>query len=115
LAALTGDPSLDDRARAIVRLLQGHLRHHPTAVTTALSALDVMFSGATEIVISGDRDDLVTEVQRRYLPRAVLAWGEPYDSPLWVGRDEPAAYVCRDFVCELPTTTVAALSAQLDR
>jgi uncharacterized protein YyaL (SSP411 family) len=115
LAALTGDPSLDDRARAIVRLLQGHLRHHPTAVTTALAALDVMFSGATEIVISGDRDDLVTEVQRRYLPRAVLAWGEPYDSPLWVGRDEPAAYVCRDFVCELPTTTVAALSAQLDR
>ena len=25
--------------------------------------------------------------ERRYLPAAVLAWGEPYPSPLWEGRD----------------------------
>jgi uncharacterized protein YyaL (SSP411 family) len=48
-------------------------------------------------------------VQRRYLPNVVLTWGEPYDSPLWQGRDEPAAYVCRDYVCSLPVTTVEAL------
>jgi uncharacterized protein len=53
-------------------------------------------------------------VQQRYLPNAVLAWGEAYDSPLWEGRDQPAAYVCRDFACGLPAQTVDDLAEQLD-
>ncbi|MHB8464736.1 MAG: thioredoxin domain-containing protein [Acidimicrobiales bacterium] len=115
LGALTGEERYVDAARGILRLLHAHLRHHATSVTVALSAIDVMFSDATEVVVSGGRPDLVAEVQRRYLPNAVLAWGEPYDSPLWEGRDAPAAYVCRDFACGVPATTVAALTAQLDR
>ena len=113
LAALTGEDRYGRAARDVLRLLHAHLHHHPTAVTTALGAIDVMFRGATEIVISGARPDLVEMVHRRYLPTAVLAWGETYDSPLWEGRDQPAAYVCRDFVCGLPATTVEELSAAL--
>ena len=43
-------------------------------------------AGITEIAVVGDRPDLVAAVQARYLPNAVLAWGEPYDSPLWEDR-----------------------------
>ena len=50
---------------------------------------------------------------RRYLPNAVLAWGERYDSPLWEGRVDGQAYVCRSYACQLPADTVAALEAQL--
>ena len=64
--------------------------------------------------MAGERPDLVAEVRRRYLPDAVLAWGEPYRSPLWEGRDGDAAYVCRNFACRLPATTLEALAAQLD-
>ena len=49
----------------------------------------------------------------RYLPNAVLAWGEPYDSPLWYGRRDGLAYVCRDYHCEAPVDTVEALGALL--
>jgi uncharacterized protein YyaL (SSP411 family) len=43
----------------------------------------------------------------------VLVWGEPFPSPVWDGRTEPAAYVCRDYACGLPAHTVEELAAQL--
>jgi uncharacterized protein YyaL (SSP411 family) len=64
--------------------------------------------------VVGDRTDLVAEVQRRHLPTAVLAWGEPYASPLWEGRAAGHAYVCRGYACELPATDVGTLARQLD-
>ena len=85
-----------------------------SAFAHLLGALDLALTGATEVVVAGDRADLVAEVTRRFLPNAVRAWGEPYDSPLWEGRDAEAAYVCRHFACQLPATTVDALAAQLD-
>lgn len=62
----------------------------------------------------GDRPDLVGEALRRYLPRAVVAWGEPYPSPLWEGRQDGAAYLCERFACRQPAHSVAELAAQLD-
>jgi uncharacterized protein len=114
LAALTGDERYSDAAHAILRLLHAHLHHHPTAVTTAVAAADMVVSGITEVVVAGERPDLVGLVHARYLPNTVLAWEEPYDSPLWEGRDQPAAYVCRDFTCGLPATSVEELAEQLD-
>jgi uncharacterized protein YyaL (SSP411 family) len=113
LAALTGHQPYADAAHGVLRLLQAYLRRQPTAVTVALATVDLVVTGPTEIVVSGDRPDLVGAVQRRYLPTAVLAWGEAYDSPLWEGRDQPAAYVCRDFACGLPATSVEDLIEQI--
>ncbi len=44
----------------------------------------------------------------------MLAWGEPYDSPLWDGRRDGLAYVCRDYACQAPQDTPSGLRAQLD-
>jgi uncharacterized protein YyaL (SSP411 family) len=63
--------------------------------------------------VVGDRPDLVRAVHERYLPTSVLAWGEPYDSPLWDGRRDGYAHVCRDFACRLPVSSVDELVAQL--
>jgi uncharacterized protein YyaL (SSP411 family) len=52
-------------------------------------------------------------VHRSYLPNAVLAWGEPYPSPLWEGRRDGLAYVCRHYACQAPTSTVEDLEGQL--
>ena len=61
----------------------------------------------------GRRPDLVRTVAARYLPNAVLTWGEQFASPLWEGRADGHAYVCRDFVCLAPVTESAALDAQI--
>jgi uncharacterized protein YyaL (SSP411 family) len=46
-------------------------------------------------------------------PDLVLAWGEPFDSPLWEGRREGLAYLCRDFVCQQPVSDPEALYEQI--
>jgi uncharacterized protein YyaL (SSP411 family) len=43
----------------------------------------------------------------------VVAWGERIDSPLWEGRVDGQAYVCRDFVCQAPQSTPEGLREQL--
>jgi uncharacterized protein len=113
LSALSGRADLAQRAEAIVRLVGSSLAQHPQAFGRLLCALDLLGGPVTEIVVVGDRPDLLREVQRRFLPDAVLSWGEPTASPLWEGRTADAAYVCHGFACRQPATTVAELAAQL--
>ena len=113
LGALTGEPRYTEAAASILRWLTEAMAHHPQAVTLALGAADLAAAGLDEVAVVGDRPDLVAAVHRRYLPRAVLAWGEPWPSPLWEGRSEGLAYVCRDFACRAPVDSAEALLEQL--
>ena len=112
LAMLTGDDGHRQRAEAIVRLLGPLAAQHPMAFANLLAAVDLLHGG-TEVVVTGDRPDLVGEVRRRYLPRAVLSWGERLDSPLWEGRADGLAFVCEGFACRQPVDTPEALADQL--
>ena len=117
LAALTGEHSYRDRAQAIVRLLGGVAGRHPTAFGHLLKAVELDALGTVEVVITGDRPDLVAEVRRRWYPDGVLLWGRPRATPLWEGRTETGpdgrAYVCRGNVCDAPATTVDELRLRL--
>jgi uncharacterized protein YyaL (SSP411 family) len=113
LGALTGEQRYRYQADQILQLVGGVVGGAPTAFGRLLAALDMRRAGLTEIAVVGDRPDLVAAVHARYLPNAVLAWGEPFDSPLWEARAAGLAYVCRDYVCQAPTDTVDAMLAQL--
>ncbi len=115
LSALTGHHAYRRYAEQVLSLLAPVLDRQPSAFAHLLGAVDLDTAGITEIVIPGPATELVTAVQRRYLPRAVLAWGEPYGSPLWEGRETGKAYVCRDYACQVPATDPTQLMAQLDR
>ena len=114
LSALTGERAYAERSAAIQAGLAPLMAEHPGAFTHLLAGVDMAVTGVTEVVVTGRRPDLVDAVQARYLPNTVVAWGQPYDSPLWEARDPGAAYVCRNFACQLPATTVEDLEAQLD-
>jgi uncharacterized protein YyaL (SSP411 family) len=113
LAALTGEERYAERGEEILQLVGQLLASHPAALSWAMGGVDMLVTGATEIAVVGDRKDLVEAVQRRYLPNAVLAWGEPYGGPLWSERSEDRAYVCRNYTCQAPVTSVADLLSQL--
>jgi len=115
LAALTGLEHHRARAADILRLVGTVAANQPTAFGNALAAIDLLVSGVTEIVVSGEHPDLVAVASSLYLPNAVLAWGEPYDSPLWEGRSAAAAYVCREYSCLAPTTDPTVLRSLLTR
>ncbi|HEY7627396.1 MAG TPA: thioredoxin domain-containing protein [Ilumatobacteraceae bacterium] len=113
LGALTGEARFSNHAEQILRLLGRVMPQAPSAFSNALAAVDMLHSGITEIAIVGERPDLVRAIHGRWLPNAVLAWGEPYDSPLWEQRGAGLAYVCRNYACQAPTDSVEALLAQL--
>ncbi|HYX44320.1 MAG TPA: thioredoxin domain-containing protein [Acidimicrobiales bacterium] len=113
LGALVGDDRYRERAEAIVDLVSDPVRRHPAAFSHLLGAVELGSSPIVEVAVMGDRRDLVAAVQQRWLPNAVLAWGEPYPSPLFEGRREGLAYVCRNYSCQAPVDRVEELVAQL--
>ncbi|HKA85802.1 MAG TPA: thioredoxin domain-containing protein, partial [Acidimicrobiales bacterium] len=113
LAALTGEGRYRERAERILRLTGSLASQHPTAFGHLLAAVDLAVHGIDEVVVAGERPDLVEVVHDRFLPAAVLAWGERYPSPLWDGREDGRAYVCRNYACRLPAEDPAGLAAQL--
>ncbi|MDQ6945584.1 MAG: thioredoxin domain-containing protein [Actinomycetota bacterium] len=113
LAALVGDDRYREQAETVVALMAETLASHPAALCHLLWAVELGSGPVVEVAVVGDRPDLAAAVQRRWLPGAVLAWGEPYPSPLFTDRREGMAYVCRNYACSTPTADVEELLAQL--
>ena len=128
LAVLTGDSAYNSRAATSLRSAHAVMQRFPTAAGHWLGALDFYLSKTKEVAIVGDRDDddtaeLVHEVFRNYLPNRVFvgrlhdATADGSELPLLEGRTQinghPTAYVCENYVCQLPVNDPAALAKQL--
>ena len=131
LARLTGRADLAERADAVAAAFAGDLAAAPAAHCHMLAALQLAAGPSLEIVIAGDPADAATQrllevVRSRYLPHAVLLLvppGEPggtvralapfteHHAPI-DGR--PAASLCRDHACRLPTVDPDELARMLD-
>ncbi|MDE2823755.1 MAG: thioredoxin domain-containing protein, partial [Chloroflexota bacterium] len=127
LAVLTGDSAYNARAATSLRSANAVMQRFPTAAGHWLGALDFYLSKTKEIVIVGEREDgataeLVREVYRNYLPNRVFV-GSPEgigggsDIPLLQDRHltngRPTAYVCENYVCQLPVNGAGELARQL--
>ena len=126
LAAFTGEAVWSDRAEEVLRLFQEPARRNPVGYGYLLQVVEGLRAGPREIAVVGhpgpQRDALVAEVRRRPRVGTVVAVAAPGDEatgavPLLAGRGEvdgqPAAYVCRGFVCDRPVTTPDALRGLL--
>jgi uncharacterized protein len=113
LAALTGESRYANHADRILQLVGAIIGQAPGAFSHALAAVALRRGGITEVAVVGDRRDLVATVNEQWRPEVVLAWGEPYQSPLWESRVDGLAYVCRNYSCEAPQDTPEGLRAQL--
>jgi len=113
LGALTGVRRYTDAAMGVIETLGPTAGQHPTGFGHLLVAIDLVVSGLTEVAIVGDRPDLVDVVREKWRPHMVLAWGKPYPSPIWAGREGDQAYVCRNYTCRAPVDTVEALRSLL--
>jgi uncharacterized protein YyaL (SSP411 family) len=103
------------------------MKQAPLGVPNWLSAVDFNTTRTTEIVIVGDAADPATrelweEVHDRYSPNTLLAGAaqrqDSPSTPLLAKRDlvggMPTAYVCENYVCQLPVTDRAELAKLLD-
>ncbi len=116
LSHLNDHPAYRDKAEFILGNHARIAQQAPSAFGHLLCALDFAAHPTREIVIAGDRPELVAAVGSRYLPDSIISWGEPLDISLWEGRkDTTAAYVCSDGVCQAPAHDLAELEAALAR
>ncbi len=125
-AALTGSQDHRDAAdKALVEPLALAVAH-PRAAGWALAVAEAVLDGPREVAVVGAPGAEATLALRRAAvqataPGAVHVVGRPgvTDIPLLAERalvdGSPAAYVCRGFVCDRPTTDPVALAELMAR
>ena len=111
-AALTGSGRHRQAAEEALATTRALAEHGPRFAGWSLAAAEAMLDGPLEIAVVGaagpERDAL--EGRARRVPGAVVVVSEAArdDIPLLTGRTavdgRPAAYVCRNHVCERPVT-----------
>ncbi|MDD2858345.1 MAG: thioredoxin domain-containing protein [Candidatus Nanopelagicales bacterium] len=122
-AALTGVTDYRDIAERALGVVPGLARRSPRACGWGLAAAAALVDGPLEIAVIGVLDAPDTRALRAVAlastaPGAVVAVGtEGSDVPLLRDRTlidgQAAAYACRGFTCDLPTTSAHGLAAQV--
>jgi uncharacterized protein YyaL (SSP411 family) len=122
LGDVCGEKAWLDVAEAALHAHYARALENPFGFSNLLNALDLWLERPTEIVLAGaDTTALARAVAAVYAPNRVIvraASAPPLVTQL-VGGKTPvdgaaAAYVCRDFTCDRPTTDAAALTAALE-
>jgi uncharacterized protein YyaL (SSP411 family) len=129
LYLLTQELEYQRTAVAILRVVRQAIAKYPSAFGYALCGLDFYLSEPKEIAIVGSPDShevrlFVEQIYSRYMPNKVVAAGAADDEKsieaikLLAGRpmveDKATAYVCRNYVCLAPATTIAEFAARLE-
>ncbi len=132
LGQWTMDKDLQDRAQRLFEAFSGDVAQAPHAVPQFLIALDFRLGPAQEIVIAGDpaapeTRAMLRAVQQRFLPHAVLALHSsdrtagaiealvPFLKEQGPMQGKTTAYVCQNYVCNLPTTDLKKMVSLLER
>ena len=138
-SALTGSSRHREIAEGALVAVSSVARVAPRAAGAGLAAVEALQDGPREVAIIGDLQDqrtqsLLLEVATSAALSTVWAFGDPQTDisahgvaessddiaqqiPLLAGRvlvsDQPAAYVCRQFVCQRPVTDPVELRSLL--
>jgi uncharacterized protein YyaL (SSP411 family) len=124
-SALTGDSEYRKCAESALATVSEMAGTSPTSVGWGLVASQALLCGPVQIAIIGpdsqQRDQFVSAAWHSSKPGTVIAVGKPNeetsvnllnDRPMIGGG--PTIYLCREFVCELPTNDLAIFRGQLD-
>jgi uncharacterized protein YyaL (SSP411 family) len=126
---VTGDAGALAKAERALARLGPRIGAAARVVPLMLAALSAWHAGHSQIVVVADsaegQRELLSELARVYQPSAVvipvttgarqqeLAKRLPFIDGMQPRDGRAAAYVCRNFACRQPVTTVADLRAEL--
>jgi uncharacterized protein YyaL (SSP411 family) len=132
LARMTGETMFEEKATQLLRAFSTEVSRNPSAHTQLMIALDFALGPSSEIVVVGNpqKEDTVKMLQAlrsKFLPRKVVLLRSSMEkNPEITGlakftqnlrseEGKATAFVCRDYVCNLPTTDAYAMLELLDR
>ncbi len=129
IGRITGNTDYEKKASTIFKTFSGIIENSPQAFTQALVALDFALGPSKEIIISGQKSSPVTKemlktIREKYIPnKIVILSTEPKDqmeiiSPLlreYTPQDnKTVVYICENYKCNMPITTLEDLNQQLN-
>jgi uncharacterized protein YyaL (SSP411 family) len=130
LSHLTNDAGFEHSIERALGMFASRIEQGARTVPMMMAALSAYHAGISQIVVAGDPAAPATRalnnvVSRRYLPFAItiplvpehaapLARLLPWTDAMARRVETPAAYVCRNFACEMPVTSPDDLGAQLE-
>jgi len=122
LSRLTGDPSLEQQHEKLMRGFATEVGRHPSAFPQLLQSVVFAAGPSHEIVITGkpgaeDTKAMLRALDQFFLPNAVVIFRPDEEAPpitdlVPYTREQRAidgkatAYVCRNFACNKPTTSI---------
>lgn len=119
-------------ARSTLDAFSPEIDKFPSAYPQMLIALDFAIGPSREIVIAGEQEDsgtqkMIRTVYDRYLPNKVVALHpreseaakriealSPFIEKQTALGGKPTAYVCKNYVCDLPVTETSKLIGLLE-
>jgi hypothetical protein len=129
LSHLTGDQEMAARIERTLGSFASRAAQMGRAIPMMLAALSTYHAGMPQVVVAGDpaADDtrlLRRATYRQYRPSAIVVPVAPTHQDAlarllpWIGgmgmrEGRAAAYVCRDFACQSPTSSAEGLASQL--
>jgi hypothetical protein len=128
LMHLTGDLALEKSAMDLSRAAFAAAGEQPVGHTMLLCALDYALGPTREIALVGNADDpgineMLRTIRSRFLPNkaVVLVLGQeiarisPFTKDLVQLEGKATAYICRDHVCQLPTTSPERMTDLMEK
>ncbi len=129
---MLGRDDARQRAEETLKAVAKQLEAAPSSMPQMLVALSWSRSKPKQVVVAGKADDAATqamlrEANRHFIPHEVLIladggagqqfFAERVEFMKSVGKidNKPTAYVCENFVCQLPTTDLETLANFLTR
>jgi len=117
LAHFTDRADYRAAAERTLEALGPKITQQAVAVPQMLVGLDYALGPRGEVVIAGDAEEFLRHVRSRFLPRTVALLSGARFFPAAAGMREvdgkPTAYVCQDYVCQLPVNDVSKLDELL--
>lgn len=125
LHRMTGETAHATRSVALLKAFAGEVKDSPMSVPTLLCGLDFHFGPSFEIVISdGEAAGFLTALRRPFLPNktilrrtesnaAALAILSPFTETQVGMEGKATVYVCQNFSCLAPTTSVEKMLESL--
>lgn len=126
LGRMTGSVELEQRAEKLIQSFSAEIAAYPMGYTQMLHAIDFMIGPTKEIVIAGDpkqetTGEMIRTIQQTYLPNKVMLVHS--DGP---GKEtaqklasflkemkpvdnKPTAYICEQYACQTPITSLNEL------
>jgi hypothetical protein len=132
LSQMSGNQEWARMAERTLQAFQSRLMASPPSMPQMMVAVNFYLDKPKQILIAGDKDSpdtqaILREVHKRFLPNkvVVLADGGPVQQRLAPSLEiletlsrldgKATAYICENYVCQLPTNEVAVVARLLDQ